>query len=83
MTKGRTFYSPFKCSGSNDKKSSHSAFTARFEHSKPEVVMIIIDEISMLKAEFIVLLDERIKSLYNSSKPFGGKSILMVSYISS
>lgn len=49
---------------------------------KPEVAMIIIDEVSMLKAEFIVLLDERLRSTYDPKNTFGGKSISLVCFMS-
>lgn len=81
MTNGRTFHSAFKCGGRMKYALSTKSAHALREIFKPDVVMIIIDEISMLKAEFIVLLDERLRTLYDSTLTFGGKSFLLVRHI--
>jgi hypothetical protein len=40
--------------------------------------MVVVDEVSMLSAQFIVLLDTRLLSMYNSDQTFGGISILLI-----
>ena len=40
--------------------------------------LVIIDEVSMLPADFLVLLDERLRTMYQAHLPFGGISILLV-----
>jgi PIF1-like helicase len=39
---------------------------------------VIIDEDSMLSANFLVLLDQRLRAMYDATKPFGGISVLLV-----
>jgi hypothetical protein len=40
--------------------------------------MVVVDEVSMLSAQFLVLLDTRLRSMYNSDQTFGGISILLI-----
>ncbi len=40
--------------------------------------MIVVDEVSMLSAQFLVLLDTRLRSMYNSDLTFGGISTLLI-----
>ncbi len=40
--------------------------------------MIVVDEVSMLSAQFLVLLDTRLGSMYKSDQTFGGISILLI-----
>jgi hypothetical protein len=40
--------------------------------------MVMVDEVSMLSAQFIVLLDTILQSMYNSDQTFGGISILLI-----
>ncbi len=40
--------------------------------------MIVVDQVFMLSAQFLVLLDTRLRSMYNSDQTFGGKSILLI-----
>jgi hypothetical protein len=40
--------------------------------------MVMVDEVSMLSMQFRVLLDTRLKSMYNSDQKFGGISILLM-----
>jgi hypothetical protein len=40
--------------------------------------IVVVDEVSILSTEFIVLLDTRLQSMYYPDKPFGGISILFV-----
>jgi hypothetical protein len=40
--------------------------------------IVIVDEVSMLSTNFIVLLDTRLRSMYDPDKLFGGISILFI-----
>jgi hypothetical protein len=42
--------------------------------------MVMVDEVSMLSAQFLFLLDTRLRSMYNSDQTFGGISILLIGY---
>jgi hypothetical protein len=39
--------------------------------------MVIVDEVSMLSTQFLVLLDTRLQSMYKHDQTFGGISILL------
>jgi ATP-dependent DNA helicase PIF1 len=39
---------------------------------------VIIDEVSMLKAEIIDILDAELKMVYENDKPFGGIQVIAV-----
>ena len=41
------------------------------------VTMTIIDEVSILPSNYLALLDERLKLIYDSLQNFGGMSILL------
>jgi hypothetical protein len=40
--------------------------------------MVVVDEVSMLSAQFLVILDRRLQSMYNYDQTFGGISILLI-----
>jgi hypothetical protein len=40
--------------------------------------MVVVDEVSMLSAQFFVLLDTRLRSMYKHDQTFGGISILLI-----
>jgi hypothetical protein len=40
--------------------------------------MVVVDEVSMLSAQFLVLFDTRLQSMYNSDQTFGVISILLI-----
>ncbi len=40
--------------------------------------MVVVDEDFILSAQFFVLLDTRLRSMYNSDQTFGGISILLI-----
>ncbi len=40
--------------------------------------MVVVDEVSMLSALFLVLLDTRLRSMYKHDQTFGGMSILLI-----
>ncbi len=41
-----------------------------------QLKMVVVDEVSMLSAQFLVLSDTRLQSMYNSNQTFGGISLL-------
>jgi hypothetical protein len=43
-----------------------------------ELKIVVVDEVSMLSSQFLVLLDTRIRSMYTSDQTFGGTSILLI-----
>ncbi len=43
-----------------------------------QLKMVVVDEVSMLSTHFLVLLDTRLQSMYNSDETFGGISILLI-----
>ncbi len=40
--------------------------------------MIVVDEVSMLSAQFLVLLDTRFQLMYKHDQTFGGISVLLI-----
>jgi hypothetical protein len=45
----------------------------------PSVALVVVDEVSMLRAEFLALMDERLRQVYGNNVIFGGISVLLVS----
>jgi hypothetical protein len=41
-----------------------------------QLKIVVVDEVSMLSTQFLVLLDIRLQSMYNSDQIFGGIPIL-------
>ncbi len=40
--------------------------------------IVVVDEVSMLSTQFLVLLDSRLRAIYKLDVPFGGISILLI-----
>jgi hypothetical protein len=40
--------------------------------------IVVVDEVSMLSTQFLVLLDSRLRAIYKPGVPFGGISILLI-----
>ncbi len=40
--------------------------------------MVMVDEVSMLSAQFLALLDTRLRSMYKHDQTFGGISVLLI-----
>jgi hypothetical protein len=40
--------------------------------------MVVVDEVSMLGTQFLVLLDTILLSVYDADQPFGGISIILI-----
>jgi hypothetical protein len=43
-----------------------------------QLKMVVVDEVSMLSTQFLVLLDTRLQSMYKPDQTFGGISILLI-----
>ncbi len=43
-----------------------------------QLKMVVVDEVSMLSAQFLVLLDTRLRSMYKHDQTFGGISVLLI-----
>ncbi len=39
---------------------------------------VVVDKVSMMSAQFLVLLDTRLQSMYKHDQSFGGISILLI-----
>ncbi len=42
------------------------------------MIIVVVDEVSMLSTQFLVLLDSRLRAIYTPDVPFGGISILLI-----
>ncbi len=77
LPQGQTFHSVFKTW-----TPSLSAVTAIDEIFKSlggnQLKMVVVDEVSILSTQFLVLLDTRLRSMYNHDQTFGGTSILLI-----
>jgi hypothetical protein len=77
LPQGRTFHSVFRTW-----TPSLSAGTAIDEIFNSlggnQLKMVVVDEDFILSAQFFVLLDTRLRSMYNSDQTFGGISILLI-----
>ncbi len=77
LPQGQTFHSVFKTW-----TPSLSAGTAIDEIFKSlggnRLKMVMVDAVSMLSAQFLVLLDTRIRSMHRPDQTFGGISILLI-----
>ncbi len=77
LPQGITFHSVFRTWAQ-----SLCAGTAIDEISKSlggnQLKMVVVDEVSMLSAQFLVLLDTRLQSMYIFDQTFGGISILLI-----
>ncbi len=40
--------------------------------------MVVVDEVSMLSTQFLLLLDSRLRSMYKPDQTFGGISVLLI-----
>ncbi len=77
LPQGRTFHSVFR-----RWMPSLSASTAIDDIFKSlggnQLKIVVVDEVSMLNTKFLVLLDTRLRSMYNPDILFGGISILLI-----
>ncbi len=77
LTQGQFFHSVFKTW-----TPSLGAGTAIDEIFKSlggnQLKMVVVDEVSMLSTQFLVLLDTRLRSMYKPDQTFGGISVLLI-----
>ena len=74
LTKGLTFHYAFKA---NTLAPGEKTITEMKKYLTEDIIIIVVDEVSMLSIENLVLLDERLRTIYNSNLEFGGKSIIL------
>ena len=64
----------------------HRAFKVKTKHVTPEMIrdvftlsveLIIIDEVSMISSKFIFMMDEKLRQIYDPTKIFGRKDVLL------
>ena len=77
LPQGRTFHSMFK-----PKLTGLSAGEAidkmKEQLGGDKLRLVVVDEVSMLEAQFLILLDHRLKAMYNPTKMFGGIQVLLL-----
>ncbi len=77
LPQGQTFHSVFKT-----RTPSLSAGTAIDDIFKSlggnQLKMVVVDEVSMLSPQLLVLLDTRLRSMYKPDQTFGDISILLI-----
>jgi thymidylate kinase len=76
LISGRTIHSAFKILrktelSANDVELMRLTFTDR-------VWLIVVDEVSMLSAENLALIDSRSRAIYRNNLKFGGRSVILV-----
>jgi hypothetical protein len=77
LPQGRTFHNVFKTW--TPSLSAGTAIDKIFRSlGGNRLTMIVVDGVSMLSAQFLVLLDTRLQSMYKPNQTFGGKSILLI-----
>ena len=74
LTKGLTFHYAFKA---NTLAPGEKTITEMKKYLTQDIIIIVVDEVSMLSIENLVLLDERLRTIYNSNLEFRGKSIIL------
>lgn len=81
--KGMTMHSTFRLNPTQSKKytklsdSIANSLRLKFRNTK----LFIIDEISMVSATQLWMIDQRLKELFDKASAFGGKSILVVGHL--
>ncbi len=74
---GRTFHSVFRTW--TPSLTTSTAIVDIFKSlGGNQLKIVVVDEVSMLNTEFLVLLDTRLRSMYNPGVRFGGISILLI-----
>ena len=74
---GQTFHKVFYVGDKKCAKEETVANLLRKNNFNDKVSLVVIDEVSMISAEFLVLLDERLRLVYNGDKIFGGIHIVL------
>ncbi len=77
LPQGQTFHSVFKTW--TPSLSAGTAIDKIFKSfGENQLKMVVVDEVSMLSAQFLVLLDTRLQSMHKPDQTFGGISILLI-----
>jgi hypothetical protein len=77
LPQGQTFHSVFKTQ--TPSLSEGTAIDEMFKSlGRNQLKMVVVDEVSMLSTQFLVLLDTRLRSMYEPDQIFGGISILLI-----
>ena len=61
----------------NSIKENYLVNKLRKDNFSKNARFIVIDEVSMISAKYLVLLDSRLRLIYDSYKPFGRKHMLL------
>lgn len=78
LTGRMTFHSALKYSRSSKSRRLSGRSCVLRELFGSSVVLVVVVEISMFKADLLVVLDVRLCDLYDPDKAFGGKTVLLV-----
>ena len=73
----QTFHSAFKIFVNTKEKFTTKTLENMKKYFTEDILIIVVDEVSMLSSEHFDLMDKRLKLIYNPKEPFGGKSILL------
>jgi hypothetical protein len=80
LPQGQTFHSVFKTWTPN--LSAGTAIDKMFKSlGGNQLKLVVVDEVSMLITQFLVLLDTRLRSMYKHNQSFGGISIFLIDFI--
>ena len=77
LDQGKTFHSVFRVA-TTDLNASTIIDDIRRELGGDRLKVVVIDEVSMLDSKYLVLLHNRLASMYDPTKIFGGISILIL-----
>ncbi len=76
LPQGHNFHSVFN-TWTPDLSASNAIDEIRTALGGNRLNIVVVDEVSMLSTQFLVLLDSRLRAMYNPEKLFGGISILL------
>ena len=77
LDKGKTFHSLFRAF-TVDLNASGIIDDIKRELGGDALKLVVVDEVSMLKSEYLLLLHKRLASMYDPNKPFGGISVILL-----
>ena len=77
LPQGCTFHSVYK-TWTPDLSVSNAIDEIRTALGGNKLKIVVVDEVSMLSTQFLVLLDSQLQAIYKPGEPFGGISILLI-----
>ena len=77
LIRGQTFHSAFKINPKSKTKFTIKTVDDMRKYFTEDILIIVVDEVSMLSSENFALMDKRLRLIYKPSEPFGGKSIFL------